>query len=47
MHKDAWEELKERMADAHKRQYGAGGGKELEEKTESPPRWHPLLLPAE
>ena len=38
LHEDSWEELKESMSDDHKKQYGAGGGKELEEKDGKPPK---------
>ena len=38
LHEDSWKELKKSMSDDHKKQYGAGGGKELEEKDGKPPK---------
>lgn len=38
LHKDSWEALKRDMDPEHKKQYGAGGGKELDEKNGKPPK---------
>ena len=38
LHKDSWDELKRNMDPEHKKQYGAGGGKELDEKNGKPPK---------
>lgn len=38
LHKDSWEELKRNMDPEHKKQYGAGCGKELDEKDGKPPK---------
>lgn len=34
----SWEEMLSRMSENHKKQYGTGGGKELEEKNGKPPK---------
>ena len=38
LHKESWMDFLKSMDDAHKKQYGAGGGKELEEKDGKPPK---------
>lgn len=38
LHKESWAKLLENMREEHKKQYGAGGGKELEEKDGKPPK---------
>ena len=44
LHKDCWNQLIKNMDGEHKKQFGAGGGKELDEKDGKPPngrRWMP------
>ena len=38
LHKEFWAKLLENMSEEHKKQYGADGGKELDEKDGKPPK---------